>query len=173
MGSHPIEPGAGTAGPGGGPGDGRRRDDGGPEGPDGAQVSGVPNAGTPVRGSHSAGAVDQPAVDFTQVQDSEQFQELRKRHRSFVFPMAVVFLLWYFAYVLLADYAHDFMATPVFGNVNIGILLGLLQFVSTFAITMWYVSYANRRLDPIAADLRNELESAAPEAFSDPTGGTK
>jgi uncharacterized membrane protein (DUF485 family) len=170
MGSHPIEPGAGTAGPGGGrPGDGR------PEGPglDSTPVDSTPVSSTPESGSHSVGAADRPAGDFTEVQDSEQFQELRKRHRSFVFPMAVVFLLWYFAYVLLADYAHEFMATPVFGNVNIGILLGLLQFISTFAITMWYVSYANRRLDPIAANLRNELESAAPEAFSDPTGGTK
>jgi uncharacterized membrane protein (DUF485 family) len=141
--------------------------------PAGGMTDRTPGHTAPESGSHSAGAVDQPAVDFTEVQDSEQFQELRKRHRSFVFPMAVVFLLWYFAYVLLADYAHEFMATPVFGNVNIGILLGLLQFVSTFAITMWYVSYANRRLDPIAANLRQELESAAPEAFSDPTGGKK
>ncbi|MHA7180592.1 DUF485 domain-containing protein [Arthrobacter sp. MDB2-24] len=113
------------------------------------------------------------AVDFTEVQQTEQFKDLRKRHRSFVFPMAVFFLLWYFAYVLLADYAHDFMATPVFGNINIGIILGLLQFVSTFAITMWYVSYANRRLDPIAASIRHELEEAAPEVFIDPAGGNK
>ncbi|GAA3297462.1 hypothetical protein GCM10017708_39250 [Arthrobacter citreus] len=46
--------------------------------------------------------------------------ELRKRQRSFIFPMALVFLLWYFAYVLLADYAHDFMSTQVWGNINIG-----------------------------------------------------
>jgi uncharacterized membrane protein (DUF485 family) len=123
----------------------------------------------PVEPAAGSGA----AVDFTEVQQTEQFKELRKRHRSFVFPMAVFFLLWYFAYVLLADYAHDFMATPVIGNVNIGIILGLLQFVSTFAITMWYVSYANRRLDPIAANLRHELEEAAPEAFIDPAGGKK
>ena len=98
-------------------------------------------------------------VDFREVQRSPQFQELRKRQRSFIFPMAVVFLVWYFAYVLLADYAHDFMSTPVIGNINIGLILGLLQFVSTFGITMWYVSYANRRLDPIASDLRGELEA--------------
>jgi hypothetical protein len=35
------------------------------------------------------------------------------------------------------------------------------------------VSYANRRLDPIAANLRHELEEAAPEAFIDPAGGKK
>ncbi|AUZ34154.1 DUF485 domain-containing protein [Arthrobacter sp. PGP41] len=98
------------------------------------------------------------SVDFEQVQSTEQFKELRKRHRSFVFPMAVAFLLWYFAYVLLADYAVGFMSTKVWGNINVGLILGLLQFVSTFAITGWYVSYSNRRLDPIAAEIRNEIE---------------
>ncbi len=98
------------------------------------------------------------AVDFTEVQSTERFQELRKRHRSFVFPMAIAFLLWYFAYVLLADYAAGFMSIKLWGNINIGLVLGLLQFVSTFAITGWYVSYSNRKLDPIAAEIRHEIE---------------
>lgn len=100
------------------------------------------------------------AVDFEKVQQEPKFQELRRRHRSFVFPMAIAFLLWYFAYVLLADYAHDFMSIKVIGNINVGLILGLLQFVSTFAITMWYVSFANKKLDPIAAEMRSELETA-------------
>ncbi|WP_323961203.1 DUF485 domain-containing protein [Arthrobacter sp. JZ12] len=113
----------------------------------------------------ASGAPPAVPVDFTEVQERPQFQELRKRHRSFVFPMAAAFLLWYFLYVLLADYAHEFMSTPVFGNINIGLILGLLQFVSTFGITMWYVSYANKRLDPLAEDLRNDLEEQNPEVF--------
>lgn len=104
-------------------------------------------------GAHAA------PVNFMEVQKSPELQELRKRQRSFIFPMAVLFLLWYFAYVLLADYAHDFMSTQVWDNINIGLILGLLQFVTTFGITMWYVSYANRRMDPIAADLREKLEA--------------
>ena len=98
------------------------------------------------------------SVDFQEVQQTERFTTLRKRHRSFVFPMAVAFLLWYFAYVLLADYAVGFMSIKVWGNINVGLILGLLQFVSTFAITGWYVSYSNRRLDPIAADIRHGIE---------------
>lgn len=98
------------------------------------------------------------SVDFQEVQSTERFQELRKRHRSFVFPMAIAFLLWYFAYVLLADYAVGFMSTKVWGNINVGLILGLLQFVSTFGITAWYVSYSNRRLDPIALEIRSEIE---------------
>ena len=98
------------------------------------------------------------AAVFTEVQAGHEFQELRRRHRSFVFPLAIGFLVWYFLYVLLADYAHDFMSTKVSGSITIGLILGLLQFVSTFAITMWYVSYANRRLDPAAEQIRHRLE---------------
>ena len=111
-------------------------------------------------------------TDFERIQASPPFQELKRRHRSFVFPVAIGFLVWYFAYVLLAAYAHEFMATPVFGNVNIGLLLGLGQFVTTFAITTWYVSFANRRLDPAADAIRDELE-AADTAAGRTSGGTR
>ena len=98
-------------------------------------------------------------TDFQSTDQSERFQTLRKRHRGFVFPVAVGFLVWYFAYVLLAAYAHDFMATPVVGNVNIGLLFGLGQFVTTFAVTTAYVVYANRKLDPLAEEIRADLEA--------------
>ena len=106
-------------------------------------------------------------VDFAAEQSSPAFQELRKSHRNFVFPVAVGFLVWYFAYVLLAAYAHDFMSIKVWGNINIGLLLGLLQFVTTFGITTWYVSYANRRLDPQAAVIRQRLEKQIEDANMD------
>ncbi|WP_063036495.1 DUF485 domain-containing protein [Nocardia grenadensis] len=99
-----------------------------------------------------------PPPDFVAAQTSPEFQELRNRLRRFIFPMAALFLLWYLGYVLLGAYAHDFMATPVFGEVNIGLLLGLGQFLSTFVITGLYVRFANRELDPRAAALRAELE---------------
>ncbi|WP_037185049.1 DUF485 domain-containing protein [Rhodococcoides fascians] len=91
------------------------------------------------------------------MQASPEFQELRRRLRSFVFPMTAFFLIWYIVYVLLSNYAHDFMSTPVWGNVNVGLLLGLGQFVTTFAITGIYVRFANRELDPRAETLRNDM----------------
>lgn len=97
-------------------------------------------------------------VDYIAVEESPQFRELKKRQRSFVFPLAVAFLVWYFVYVLLSSFAREFMAQRVWGDITVGLLFGLGQFVTTFAITMAYVWYANRRLDPIAEDLRDELE---------------
>ncbi|PXX62358.1 uncharacterized membrane protein (DUF485 family) [Nocardia tenerifensis] len=98
------------------------------------------------------------ADEFFEVQASPDFQELRTRLRRFVFPMTALFLVWYLSYVLLGAYAHDFMAHKVFGNINVGLLLGLGQFVSTFAITALYVRFANRELDPRAAAIRSKLE---------------
>jgi uncharacterized membrane protein (DUF485 family) len=97
---------------------------------------------------------------YEQVQASPEFADLRSRLRRFVFPMSVLFLAWYLLYVVLASYAPGFMAIKVFGNINIGLIIGLLQFVSTFAITTIYVRYANKHLDPAAEKLRQQIEGA-------------
>ena len=96
--------------------------------------------------------------EYREAQNSPEFLELKRRFRRFAFPMTFAFLAWYLLYVLLSTYAPDFMATEVFGNVNLGILLGLAQFVTTFTITHLYVSHANRNTDPIADEMRERLE---------------
>ncbi len=102
--------------------------------------------------------VGEPAEEWARTYDSPEFQRLRKRFRRFVFPMTVLFLAWYALYVLLADYAHEFMSAKVAGNITVGLIFGLLQFVSTFVITWLYVRYADRELDPIADELRARVE---------------
>jgi uncharacterized membrane protein (DUF485 family) len=98
---------------------------------------------------------------YARIQQSPEFVELRRKHRAVVFPLTALFLAWYFLYVLLADYAHDFMSHKLWGNINVGLVMGLLQFVSTFAIAAIYVNFANKRLDPLAEELRDELEGGA------------
>jgi uncharacterized membrane protein (DUF485 family) len=90
---------------------------------------------------------------------SPEFEELRRRLRRFVFPMTTIFLVWYGIYVVLGAFAHDFMATKVWGDVNVGLLIGLGQFLSTFVITGLYVRFANRELDPRATALRERIEA--------------
>ncbi|WP_394553377.1 DUF485 domain-containing protein [Agromyces sp. MMS24-JH15] len=115
-------------------------------------------------GNDAPGAqATEPPVDYAAVQATPEFQKLRGSHRGFVFPVLAACLVWYLAYVLLASYAHDFMSTPVWGSVNVAMLLGLAQVVTTFAVTMWYVRFANRTLDPQAAAIRDEIEQGAIE----------
>ena len=105
-----------------------------------------------------ADVVEHPETDYERVQNSQEFQQLRRRFRNFVFPMTAFFLAWYVLYVLLAAYAHDFMSIRVTGNITVGLLFGLGQFVSTFAITMIYASWANKRQDAVAERLRRHIE---------------
>ena len=99
---------------------------------------------------------------YLALQRSEEFAELRTRFRKFVFPMTALFLAWYFLYVLLAAYAPDFMSQKVWGEINVGLLFGLGQFVSTFVITVLYVRWADREFDPRAQALHDRLEGGRP-----------
>ncbi|GAB3601235.1 DUF485 domain-containing protein [Microbacterium tumbae] len=103
-------------------------------------------------------------IDYIAIEQSPAFQGLKRTQRSFIFPLAALFLIWYFGYVLLAAFAPEFMGQRVAGDITVGLLLGLGQFVTTFAITMWYVAFANRRIDPVAARIREELEKAQERA---------
>lgn len=97
---------------------------------------------------------------YIDMQRSEQFQRLRRKFRRFVFPMTAVFLGWYLLYVVASGWARDFMGHKLVGNINVGYVFGLLQFVSTFLIAWLYSRYMNRNVDPLADEVRQQIEAA-------------
>jgi uncharacterized membrane protein (DUF485 family) len=99
---------------------------------------------------------------YVAVQQSPEFQDLRRRYRGWVLPVAVGSLVWYFVYVALAAYAHDFMSHKVIGNINVGLIMGLLQFVTTFGVTALYIHHADKVLDPASSRIREEMEEGGP-----------
>ncbi|HKT02931.1 MAG TPA: DUF485 domain-containing protein [Rugosimonospora sp.] len=99
-----------------------------------------------------------PDNSYVEAEQWPEFDRLRRALRSFVFPTTVAFLVWYALYVILSAYARSFMGTKVVGNINIALIFGLLQFVTTFLIAWLYVRYADRKLDPLASELRSRLE---------------
>ncbi|SBT53049.1 DUF485 domain-containing protein [Micromonospora narathiwatensis] len=103
------------------------------------------------------------AERYLAVQRSDEFAGLRRALRGFVFPMTVAFFLWYALYVILSAYARGFMGTKLFGNINVALVFGLLQFVSTFVIAWLYSRYADRRIDPVADRIRAEIEEVTHE----------
>lgn len=90
------------------------------------------------------------------LQNSDDFRRLRRDFRLFVFPVAAAFCLWYLMYVLFAVYARDFMGKVLFGDINVGFVFGVLQFVTTFLIAWLYARYARTRLDPTAEAVRGQ-----------------
>jgi uncharacterized membrane protein (DUF485 family) len=91
---------------------------------------------------------------YLEVRSSAAFQEVRRRYRRFVLPGAVLFLTWYVGYVVAATSAPGIMARPVAGAVNVAMLAGLGQFLSTFLLTWAYARHARLRRDRAALDLR-------------------
>ena len=90
---------------------------------------------------------------------SRDFRTLRRRFGSFSLPACVLFFTWYFLFVITAVFAPGFMRIRVFGDVNVGLCFGVLQFASTFAIAVGYHRCARRRLDPLSGRLRQRLEA--------------
>jgi uncharacterized membrane protein (DUF485 family) len=102
-----------------------------------------------------------PAHDhevYNRMAQESDFGELRRRYGSFAFPATIAFMAWYLLYVICANWARGFMNIKVFGNINIALIWGLLQFVSTFTIAYFYARHAKRSLDPLASKLRDEFE---------------
>ncbi|MEU9049124.1 DUF485 domain-containing protein [Streptomyces sp. NPDC048384] len=115
-----------------------------------------------------SGVVDVPetvppgAADvYLEVQRSAAFQEVRSRYRRFVVPAVVIFLSWYAAYVVAATTAPELMTRPVAGAVNVAMLAGLGQFLTTFLLTWAYARHARLRRDRAALELRWDTQELA------------
>lgn len=94
---------------------------------------------------------------WSDTQASPEFQDLKRKFRGFAFPITVAFLVWYFLYVALTAFAREWVSTPVFGNINIAFILGVLQFVTTFLIMWLYERHSSHSLDGPSDALRDKV----------------
>jgi uncharacterized membrane protein (DUF485 family) len=98
------------------------------------------------------------AVTATEaVAKDPEMVELERRHRRFVWPTTVFFLVYYMALNVLAGTSPGLMGTKLFGEFTFGYLFALSQFVMAFVVAWVYSRWAASRMDPLAADLRGKL----------------
>ncbi|MQY38373.1 hypothetical protein SRB17_63860 [Streptomyces sp. RB17] len=130
-------------------------------------ATGVPAQAMPsARGEGSGRAVRARDV-YVEVQRSAAFQEVRTRYRRFVVPGVAAFLAWYLGYVVAATTAPGLMARSVAGAVNVAMLAGLGQFLTTFLLTWAYARHARLRRDRAALELRWDTQELAREVRGD------
>jgi uncharacterized membrane protein (DUF485 family) len=103
-------------------------------------------------------AADRHDPMYDELHSSEDFVELRRRYLSFVVPATVAFLSWYLLYVVMSNWANDFMNHKLLGNINVALVFGLLQFATTFLIAWLYARYMNRNVDPLARNVETRFE---------------
>ncbi|MGY5049282.1 DUF485 domain-containing protein [Streptomyces sp. 900105755] len=116
--------------------------------------TGEPPPSVPGARTEQDGAAVRARDVYLEVQRSAAFQEVRSRYRRFVVPGVAVFLTWYVGYVVAATTAPGLMARPVAGAVNVAMVAGLGQFLTTFLLTWAYARHARLRRDRAALELR-------------------
>lgn len=97
---------------------------------------------------------------YEELHGSKEFIELRRAYRSFAFPWTIGFLAWYLLYVAMSNWAHDFMSAKIVGHINVALVFGVLQFLSTFVIARLYAQHAQKSLDPLAEKLDQRYKEA-------------
>ncbi|MCO5998279.1 DUF485 domain-containing protein [Actinoallomurus rhizosphaericola] len=98
------------------------------------------------------------------IRNDERFAILKGRSRRLALIILSTFLGWYFLYVLAAAFARDVMAYRLFGNVNVALASGVLQFVAVFVLAWRYTRHARAALDPLAAQIVADAEERVDEA---------
>jgi uncharacterized membrane protein (DUF485 family) len=98
---------------------------------------------------------------YEELHAADDFKALRQKYRAFAIPWTIAFLAWYLLYVVMSMWATSFMDAKIVGNINVALVFGLLQFVTTFGLAWYYSRFSRSRLDPLARQLEEDYRAGA------------
>jgi uncharacterized membrane protein (DUF485 family) len=82
------------------------------------------------------------SVPWDRIAASPAFKALVARKKRFIVPACVFFIVYYFSLPILVGFAPSFMATKVWGQVNLAYLFALSQFLMAWVLAGLYVREA-------------------------------
>jgi uncharacterized membrane protein (DUF485 family) len=85
---------------------------------------------------------------------SADLASLRSAYRVLRRVSTLTALGSFVVYVVLSCYTADLMGSKITGELSLGMALGVLQLVVTFAAVFWYGRSAERSVDPLARAVR-------------------
>ncbi|CAM5409133.1 hypothetical protein GCM10010256_66880 [Streptomyces coeruleorubidus] len=96
--------------------------------------------------------------------DDADLAALRSAYRLLRRISTLTALGSFVVYVVLSCYAPGLMGSRVTGELSLGMALGILQLVVTFAAVFWYGRSAQRSVDPLARAVRERTVPAGRNA---------
>jgi uncharacterized membrane protein (DUF485 family) len=99
---------------------------------------------------------------MARIQGDPNYQTLVQERTSFGWTLSIITLILYYGYIGIVAFAPAAIATKLFGNVTVGLVLGAGLIVLSIVLTGIYVLRANSRYD----DLTRAIVASA-------TGGAK
>jgi uncharacterized membrane protein (DUF485 family) len=88
-----------------------------------------------------------------QANDSVLDEVARRRWRM-ALAISAAMIIVYFGFILLIAFRKEALGRLVYPGLSVGIVLGVLVILLTWALTWLYVIWANRRVDAIVLRLR-------------------
>ncbi|MGB8932340.1 MAG: DUF485 domain-containing protein [Anaeromyxobacteraceae bacterium] len=91
--------------------------------------------------------------------DSPEFKHLVSRRWSVSMTLLTLLFVSYYGYILVVATAKDFVNQKIGGGATtLSIPLGVAAIVIAFALTAFYVSWANKSYDPEVERLKGKLK---------------
>lgn len=91
--------------------------------------------------------------DWAAIAKHPKFIELHRRKTFFLYGWWAFSAGFYFLLLLGAGYTPKLFSVEVIGNINVGYLLALGQFIVSFGIAIYYGKVADRDFDRLANEL--------------------
>jgi uncharacterized membrane protein (DUF485 family) len=96
--------------------------------------------------------------DWSAIARNPKFVEIHHKKAVFLFGWWIFSTAYYFLLPIGAGGAPGFFSIKVIGNINIGYLFALSQFFVSWALAIYYASWANRVSDRLTRELIDELK---------------
>jgi uncharacterized membrane protein (DUF485 family) len=93
--------------------------------------------------------VDQ--VIASRIENDPNYQKLVSERKSLGWTLAIITLIMYYGYIAIVAFVPSLIATPLFGSITVGIVLGVAIILASILLTGIYVMRANAEYDDLTA----------------------
>ena len=85
------------------------------------------------------------------IENDPNYQKLVSERRSLGWTLAIITLIMYYGYIAIVAFIPSLIATPLFGSITVGIVLGIAIILASILLTGIYVMRANSDYDDLTA----------------------
>ncbi len=108
--------------------------------------------------SNVAAQADRSTKSAHQVIESPQFKALVAKRWSVSMVLLTLLFVSYYGYIIVVATAKDFVSQKVGEVTTLAIPLGIAAIVIAWALTAFYVAWANKSYDPEVERLKGQLK---------------
>ncbi|MCB1784360.1 MAG: DUF485 domain-containing protein [Alphaproteobacteria bacterium] len=97
-------------------------------------------------------------LTFSEIGQLPEYKDLLSRRRKIFWPLMLVTLFSYYAFILMVAYAPEKLHESLWGTeATLGILMGLGVIFLTLLVTFAYVWYANRHIEDLVHNIQEKV----------------